>query len=60
MNTDGVVGTKTKSNSIMEMREVLGIEAARSVVFPSTAHGGPLQSSDVLTKKANTSIEDQL
>ena len=29
MNTDGVVGTKTKSNSIMEMKEVLGIEAAR-------------------------------
>ena len=29
MNTEGVVGTQTKSNSVMEMREVLGIEAAR-------------------------------
>jgi DNA-directed RNA polymerase III subunit RPC1 len=29
MNTEGVVPTATKSNSIMEMREVLGIEAAR-------------------------------
>ena len=29
MNTDGVIGTRTKSNHIMEMREVLGIEAAR-------------------------------
>jgi DNA-directed RNA polymerase III subunit RPC1 len=31
MNTDGVIGTETKSNHIMEMREVLGIEAARYV-----------------------------
>lgn len=31
MNTDGVVGTETKSNHIMEMKEVLGIEAARHV-----------------------------
>lgn len=31
MNTDGVIGTQTKSNHIMEMREVLGIEAARYV-----------------------------
>jgi len=29
INTEGIVGTHTKSNSIMEMREVLGIEAAR-------------------------------
>lgn len=29
MNTDGVVGTETTSNHIMEVREVLGIEAAR-------------------------------
>jgi len=32
MNTDGVIGTKTKSNHIMEMKEVLGIEAARCVL----------------------------
>lgn len=31
MNTDGVVGTQTKSNHIMEMATVLGIEAARFV-----------------------------
>lgn len=29
INTEGIIGTHTKSNSIMEMREVLGIEAAR-------------------------------
>jgi len=29
MNMDGVVGTAAKSNSIMEIKEVLGIEAAR-------------------------------
>ena len=29
INTEGIVGTHTKSNSVMEMREVLGIEAAR-------------------------------
>ncbi|KAH8145366.1 uncharacterized protein LAJ45_10649 [Morchella importuna] len=33
MNTEGVVPTATKSNSIMEMREVLGIEAARSSII---------------------------
>jgi DNA-directed RNA polymerase III subunit RPC1 len=31
MNTDGVIGTQTTSNHIMEMKEVLGIEAARYV-----------------------------
>ena len=31
MNTEGIIGTHTKSNSIMEMREVLGIEAARYI-----------------------------
>lgn len=29
MNTEGIIGTQSKSNSIMEMREALGIEAAR-------------------------------
>jgi len=29
MNMDGVVGTPAKSNSMMEIEEVLGIEAAR-------------------------------
>ena len=33
MNTDGVIGTQTKSNHIMEMKEVLGIEAARYGLF---------------------------
>lgn len=33
MNTEGVVGTKTTSNNIMEMREVLGIEAARQTII---------------------------
>lgn len=31
MNTDGVIGTATTTNHVMEMTEVLGIEAARSV-----------------------------
>lgn len=34
MNTDGVVGTQTKSNHVMEMATVLGIEAARFVLTP--------------------------
>jgi len=29
MNMDGVVGTPAKPNSMMEIKEVLGIEAAR-------------------------------
>ena len=29
MNTEGIIGTQTKSNSVMEMRDALGIEAAR-------------------------------
>lgn len=29
MNTDGVIGTQTKTNHVMEMAQVLGIEAAR-------------------------------
>jgi DNA-directed RNA polymerase III subunit RPC1 len=32
MNTEGVIGTKATSNSVMEMREVLGIEAARTTI----------------------------
>lgn len=32
MTTDGVLGTKCRSNSIMECRDVLGIEAARTTV----------------------------
>lgn len=31
MHTEGVIATQTTSNSIMEMRDVLGIEAARFV-----------------------------
>lgn len=33
MNTPGVLGTKTKSNNIMEMARVLGIEAARQTIY---------------------------
>ncbi|KAI9813282.1 MAG: hypothetical protein M1827_004224 [Pycnora praestabilis] len=33
MNTEGVVGTATKTNSVMEMRDVLGIEAARKTII---------------------------
>lgn len=38
MNTDGVVGTQTKSNHIMEMREVLGIEAARGSIIGEVSY----------------------
>ncbi|OLY84404.1 DNA-directed RNA polymerase III subunit rpc1 [Smittium mucronatum] len=33
MNTDGVIGTKTASNHVMEMQKVLGIEAARQTII---------------------------
>lgn len=33
MTTEGVIGKETHTNHIMEMKEVLGIEAARSSVF---------------------------
>lgn len=33
MNTPGVLGTKTKSNDIMETAQVLGIEAARQTIY---------------------------
>ncbi len=33
MATDGVVGTRTRTNSVMEMRDVLGIEAARRSII---------------------------
>ncbi|KAI9796833.1 MAG: hypothetical protein M1825_006500 [Sarcosagium campestre] len=33
MSTDGVVGTATKTNSVLEMRDVLGIEAARRTII---------------------------
>ena len=33
MGTEGVVGTRTKSNSVIETREVLGIEAARKIII---------------------------
>ncbi|OMJ08652.1 DNA-directed RNA polymerase III subunit rpc1 [Smittium culicis] len=33
MNTDGVIGTKTTSNHVMEMQKVLGIEAARQTII---------------------------
>jgi DNA-directed RNA polymerase III subunit RPC1 len=32
MTTEGVIGTKCTSNSVMECRDVLGIEAARSTI----------------------------
>ena len=33
MNTEGVDGTATRTNSVMEMRDVLGIEAARKTII---------------------------
>ncbi|CCJ29412.1 unnamed protein product [Pneumocystis jirovecii] len=33
INTDGVVGTKTSTNHVMEMKQVLGIEAARASII---------------------------
>ncbi|KAK3709098.1 DNA-directed RNA polymerase III subunit C1 (rpo31) [Vermiconidia calcicola] len=33
LNTEGVLGTKTTTNSVMETRDVLGIEAARSTII---------------------------
>ena len=33
MNTEGVVGTKTTTNSVLECLEVLGVEAARSTII---------------------------
>ncbi|KUL85806.1 hypothetical protein ZTR_07379 [Talaromyces verruculosus] len=33
MNTDGVEGVRTKTNNVMEMRAVLGIEAARETII---------------------------
>lgn len=32
MTTEGVIGTSTRSNSVMECRDVLGIEAARTTI----------------------------
>ncbi|KAF7550435.1 hypothetical protein G7Z17_g5697 [Cylindrodendrum hubeiense] len=32
MTTEGVIGTKTRSNSVMECNQVLGIEAARTTI----------------------------
>ncbi|KAH9892352.1 hypothetical protein F4778DRAFT_317731 [Xylariomycetidae sp. FL2044] len=32
MNTEGVVGTQTRSNNVMECKDVLGIEAARTTI----------------------------
>lgn len=37
MTTEGVNGLATKSNSVMEMREVLGIEAARKTIIDEIA-----------------------
>lgn len=33
MTTDGIVGIRTRTNNIMETKEVLGIEAARSTII---------------------------
>ena len=38
MSTPGVQGTKTKTNHIMEVERVLGIEAARSLVMKEIAY----------------------
>nr|ALK02051.1 RNA polymerase III largest subunit [Starmerella magnoliae] len=38
MTTDGVVGTETITNHILEMRQVLGIEAARSSIINEINH----------------------
>lgn len=38
MGTEGVDGTKTKTNSVMETANVLGIEAARSVIISEIQH----------------------
>jgi len=32
MNTEGVIGTKTTTNNVMECRDILGIEAARTTI----------------------------
>jgi DNA-directed RNA polymerase III subunit RPC1 len=32
MNTEGVIGTKTLTNNVMEAKEILGIEAARTTI----------------------------
>lgn len=32
MTTEGVIGTKARSNSVMECRDILGIEAARTTI----------------------------
>ncbi|KAJ9137803.1 DNA-directed RNA polymerase subunit [Coniochaeta hoffmannii] len=32
MTTEGVIGTKTRTNSVMECRDILGIEAARTTI----------------------------
>lgn len=37
MTTEGVIGTQTTSNSVMECREVLGIEAARTTIAKEIA-----------------------
>jgi DNA-directed RNA polymerase III subunit RPC1 len=37
MATEGVIGTKVRSNNVMECREVLGIEAARSTIASEIA-----------------------
>lgn len=37
MSTEGVIGTKTKSNSVMECFQVLGIEAARTTIADEIA-----------------------
>ena len=44
MTTDGVVGTQTVSNHVMEVEKVLGIEAARSTIinqihYTMSSHG---------------------
>ncbi len=64
MNTDGIIGTKTSSNHIMEVEKVLGIEAARQTIidqiqYTMSKHGMTIDRrhvmllADVMTFKVN-------
>lgn len=60
MHTEGVIATETTSNSIMEMRDVLGIEAARFVFSPlllfnkSSELIYPLNRASIINEISNT------
>ncbi|PVU95919.1 hypothetical protein BB561_001508 [Smittium simulii] len=53
INTDGIIGTKTASNHVMEVQEVLGIEAARQTIineiqYTMKSHGMIIDSRHVM------------